>query len=592
MTAPAEGAPTRVTLVGSSPLRYKRPMTGFAEVASLLRQAEIGRRTIVATPFGRRLVTYADQTATGRALDFVERAMAAVRPLYANTHTTTSTAGRIMTRLREEARRTVGRAVHAGEEDVVLFTGSGATAAVNKLVGLLGLRIDEPLERRYGLSRHIPAGERPAVLVSPYEHHSNELPWLESVAEVVEVALRPDGRLDLADLDAKARALSGRPLKVGAFSAASNVTGALTDVPAVARLLHAHGFLACADYAAAGPYVPIDMHPADPAERLDAISLSTHKFLGGSEGSGVLVAHRDLFRSAVPERPGGGTVSYVADFERLSVDYTTHLAEREEGGTPDILGDVRAALAFLVKEAAGAEAILAHDLSLAERAVARLSSHPRLTLYGPAGPRLPILSFNVAGLHHDLVSALLDQLFGIQNRAGCACAGPYGHRLLGIGPEQSAAFRRAIGGGALALKPGWVRLSLPWYATEDEVEFLLRAVEFMADRGEAFVPLYRLGWRDGLWRHLAGEPPDPEPLRLEAAALLEAAAGRDPWPALEQPGLTEADAAGWRARSLQEAAALADTLEARWRAEPPRWNVPTGDAFLDALVWFRYVHAA
>ena len=170
------------------------------------------------------------------------------------------------------------------------------------------------------------------VLVSPYEHHSNELPWLESVAEVVEVALGADGRLDLADLDRKARAFAGRPLKVGAFSAASNVTGALTDVGAVARVLHAHGFLACADYAAAGPYVPIDMHPADPAERLDALFVSTHKFLGGSEGSGVLVAHRDLFRSRVPERPGGGTVDYVAAFERLSVDYTAAPRRARGGG--------------------------------------------------------------------------------------------------------------------------------------------------------------------------------------------------------------------------------------------------------------------
>ncbi|MBK9518041.1 MAG: aminotransferase class V-fold PLP-dependent enzyme [Anaeromyxobacter sp.] len=563
----------------------------FEAVAALLRRAEVGRRAVVTTPYGERLVTYADSTATGRALSFVEEAVAAVRPLYANTHTSISTTGRVMTHLREEARRAVGRAVNASAEDVVLFTGSGATAAVNKLVGLLGLRISEPLERRHHLSGHIPPAERPVVLVSPYEHHSNELPWLESVAEVVEVALGADGRLDLDDLEAKARAFAGRPLKVGTFSAGSNVTGALTDVPAVARRLHAHGFLVCVDYAAAGPYVPIDMHPADPAGRLDAIFVSTHKFLGGCEGSGVLVAHRDLFRSAVPERPGGGTVDFVAGGGRADVDYTRHLAEREEGGTPDILGDVRAALAFLVKEAAGAERILAHDLDLAARAVDRLARHPRLTLYGPPGPRLPILSFNVEGLHHDLVSALLDQLFGIQNRAGCACAGPYGHRLLGIGPARSAELRRAISLGLLALKPGWVRLSLPWHATAAEVEFLLQAVEFLADRGAAFVPLYRLGWRDGLWRHLDGEPPDPAPLRLDAGALLEAAAGRATWPAVERPGLGEVEAAGWRTRSLEEAAGLADALEARWLAAPPTWNRPTGDALVDRLCWFRYVSA-
>ena len=566
-------------------------MLPFDEVAGRLRRAEAGRCTFVATPFGRRLVTYADQTATGRSLAFVEAALAGVRPLYANTHTAISTTGRVMTRLREASRAAIAAAVHAGPDDVVLFTGSGATAAVNKLVGLLGLRIDEPLERRYHLSTHIPAGERPVVLVSPYEHHSNELPWLESVAEVVEVALSPGGRLDLGDLERKARAFSGRPLKVGAFSAASNVTGALTEVGAVARVLHAHGFLACADYAAAGPYVPIDMHPAEPAERLDALFVSTHKFLGGSEGSGVLVAHRDLFRSRVPERPGGGTVDYVAAFERLSVDYTSHLAEREEGGTPDILGDLRAGLAFQVKQAAGPERILAHDLALGARAVERLSRHPRLRLYGPAGPRLPILSFNVEGLHHDLASVLLDHLFGIQNRAGCGCAGPYGHRLLGVGAARSALHRQAIATGTLALKPGWVRISLPWHATPEEVEFLLSAVEFLADHGEAFVPLYRLGWRDGIWHHVDGEPADPVPLTFDPGSLLEAAAGRAPWPPGEEP-LDEAAAAALRGRYLAEAAQLAASLEARWRAEPPAWNPPTGDAFVDGMVWFKYVQAA
>jgi selenocysteine lyase/cysteine desulfurase len=565
----------------------------FEAAVALLRRSEIGRRTFVCTPFGRRLVTYADLTATGRSLGFVEDLVAAARPLYANTHTSISTTGRVMTRLREEARAAVAREVNASPDDVVLFVGSGATAAVNKLVGLLGLRISEPLERRYGLSAHIPPGERPIVLVSPLEHHSNELPWLESVAEVVEVGLDGAGRIDLGDLEAKARAHAGRPLRVGAFSAASNVTGALTDVRAVARILHGHGFFACADYAAAGPYVPIDLHPADPAERLDAIFVSTHKFLGGPEGSGILVAHRDLFRSATPERPGGGTVEYVAAFERHAVDYTPRLAEREEGGTPDILGDVRAGLAFLVKALVRPERILAHDLALAERAVARLRRHPRLTVYGPdAGPRLPILSFNVAGLHHDLVSALLDHLFGIQNRAGCSCAGPYGHRLLGIDARRSAELRRAIALGVLALKPGWVRISLPYYATEAEVEFLLEAIELIAEHGECFVPLYALGWRDGLWRH---ETPadDPVPLRLTLDGVREAAARAAVQPgAIVEPALSDADAAALRRGYLEEARRLAARLAAEQRAAPPRWNPPTGDAFVDGLVWFRYVNAA
>ncbi|MFT3914809.1 MAG: aminotransferase class V-fold PLP-dependent enzyme [Anaeromyxobacteraceae bacterium] len=564
----------------------------FDEAVTLLRRSEVGRRTFVATPFGKRLVTYADLTATGRALGFVDELVAAIRPYYANTHTHISTTGRTMSRLREEARAAIARSVHASPDDVVLFVGSGATAAVNKLVGLLGLRISEPLDRQYHLARHIPAAERPIVLVSPFEHHSNELPWLESVAEVVEIGLDAAGQMDLADLEAKARAHADRPLRIGAFSAASNVTGALTDVRAVTRILHAHGYAACVDYAAAGPYVPIDLHPGDPAEAIDAIFVSTHKFMGGPEGSGVLVAHRRLFRSETPERPGGGTVEYVAAFERHSVDYTPHLAEREEGGTPDILGDIRAGLAFQVKELVGPARILEHETALGARAIARLARHPRLTLYGPHdAPRLPILSFNVEGLHHDLVSALLDHLFGIQNRAGCSCAGPYGHRLLGIDRARSEELRSAISCGVTGLKPGWVRLSLPYYATEDEVEFLLSAVEFVADHGEAFVPLYRLGLKDGLWTVAGSQPVDPRPVGLDLASVERAARHGVPPAEQSRAELTDEEAAALRRGYLDHARGLAARLEERWREEPPRWNPGTGDAMVDGLTWFRYVNA-
>ena len=558
-------------------------MSTFREFAARLREAESGRGTRIPTPFGPRLLHYADLTATGRHLEFVERFVDALRPLYANTHTAVATTGRVMNGLREEARAAVARSVNAGPDDVVLFTGSGATAAVNKLVGLLGLRIPEPLEREYRLSSLVPPGRRPVILVGPYEHHSNVLPWMESIADVEEVALDGRGGIDLDDLRRRARAAEGRPLVAGAFSAASNVDGLLTDVGAVARVLHEEGALAFVDYAAGGPYLPIDMHPADPLERLDAIFVSTHKFLGGPEGSGVLVAHRDLFRTRTPERPGGGTVDYVSGCRSDQVDYVHRLSEREEGGTPDILGDVRAGIAFVLKDHVGAEAIRDHDVALARVAVERLSRHPRIRVYGPLdAPRLPIVSFNVDGLHHDLVSALLDHLFGIQNRAGCSCAGPYGHRLLGIAGERSERYRRLIAAGVTGAKPGWVRVSLPWYAAPEDVEFTLRAVEFVADRGDAFVPLYRLDWRDGVWRHREAEVADPSPTRLTAEALLSDPA---PAPAVPSPDEREAE----RARYLAEATHLADALAERWRREPPAWNRPTGNAEVDQLAWFRYV---
>ena len=276
-------------------------------------------------------------------------------------------------------------------------------------------------------------------------------------------------------------------------------------------MLHACGAYACFDFVAAGPYLPIEMHPPDPAERRDAIFLSMHKFIGGPNASGVLVVHRDLIRTRTPERPGGGTVDYVAG--PTAVDYTADLTDREEGGAPSIIGDIRAGAAFLVKEVAGAQAIREHETDLAKQAIARLSGHPRITVLGPHdSPRLAIISFNILALHHDLVAALLDQLFGIQNRAGCSCAGPYGHRLLGIDADRSARFRAAVLRGVEGLKPGWVRLTLLFYASPADIDFMLEAIEFVADHGEAFVPLYELCWADGVWRHR--EPPCPTCHRL------------------------------------------------------------------------------
>jgi selenocysteine lyase/cysteine desulfurase len=565
-------------------------MQTFEEVAAFIRQNEVGRRAWLDTPYGRRLVTYADLTASGRYLHFVEAWLRRVRPFYANSHTVISSTGRVMTELREEARRVIRRALNAGPQDEVLFVGAGATAAVNKLVGLLGWRISEPLEREYGLSKAIPRAQRPVVLVGPYEHHSNGLPWFESIAEVVEVGLTPAGGVDLADLERKLERFADRPFKLGSFSAASNVTGVLSDVKAIARVLHRHGAYACFDYAAGGPYLPIDMHPADEAERIDALFLSTHKFIGGPEGSGLLVAHRDFFRTRSPERPGGGTVDYVAGFEPSAVDYVGRLDEREEGGTPAILGDVRAGIGFLVKEMAGPARILEHELALAERALRRLERHPRIRVLGPTSlPRLPIISFNVDRLHHDFVSVLLDHLFGIQNRAGCSCAGPYGHRLLGIDASQSELYRRQSARGVIGVKPGWVRLSLPYYASDEDIEFLLSAVEFVADHGRAFLSDYELGWLDGVWRHRERPMNDVKPIELTVDALVEAAqsfAAGDH----EQP-MSIAQIRAERRRAFDEARVRVAELEARARQQPPAWNPGSGQADVDRLVWFDYVHA-
>jgi selenocysteine lyase/cysteine desulfurase len=515
-------------------------VTDPAALIELIRASVIGDDEAVAGPFGIRRVTYADYTASGRALSFIEDYLRdAVLPLYANTHTESSGTGLQTTRFREEARRIIRDAVGGSDAHAVVFCGSGMTAAINKLVDVLNIRIPADLDERYGLRGQIPASERPVVFIGPYEHHSNELPWRESIADVVTIGEDADGRIDLGRLERALEETADRALRIGSFSAASNVTGILSDTRAISVLLHRHGALSFWDFAAAGPYVEIEMDPhrrgpagEDPADATldykDAIVLSPHKFIGGTGTPGVLVARRELFRNRVPAAPGGGTVAYVNPLEHV---YLADPEHREEGGTPAIVESIRAGLAFQLKERVGVEAIREREEDLIQRAIAAWTTEPAIQILGnPALPRLSIVSFTVRHdgryLHHNLVVALLNDLFGIQSRGGCSCAGPYGHRLLGIDIETSHAFEREIARGCEGIKPGWVRVNFNYFISEAVFDFLVRAVALVAREGWRLTPWYRFDQVTGLWHHVAGAPEPPLSLldiRYDADGLRYAA---------------------------------------------------------------------
>ncbi|MEJ8474565.1 aminotransferase class V-fold PLP-dependent enzyme [Roseibium algae] len=458
----------------SSALDGFRLLLQGADLLEKLQGGLIGDKAMIDGPFGPKPLIYADYVASGRALRQVEEfVLNDILPYYANSHTEASWCGSFMTRMRAAARSEIARICGANDDFATVFAGSGATAGLNRLVHLLGA--SAPFQS---------SDDRPLVLIGAYEHHSNILPWRESGAEVIEIGEAETGGPDLVELELVLGEKASGRLTVGAFSMMSNVTGIVTDTDAVTRILKRHGALSVWDCAGSGPYLPIDMKAGTDAEK-DAVVVSPHKFIGGPGASGVMIVRKAAVTRSGPVFPGGGTVRFVSPWGH---DYSSDLASREEAGTPNVVGDIRAALCFMVKEALGQEFLDRRHLELRQRALSAWADNPNIEVLGnqAADYVVPMFSFRVRDglkggyLHQQLVTRMLSDLYGIQARGGCACAGPYAHRLLGYDRQVSDALRSSILAGEELEKPGWTRLNLSALLSDDKADTVIAAVDLLA----------------------------------------------------------------------------------------------------------------
>ena len=376
------------------------------------------------------------------------------------------------------------------------------TSAVVTLQSLLHLRKSDR-------SKAVRASDRPIVFVTHMEHHSNHTTWLETICDAAVIPAGSDGLPSHDGLATLLRHYESRPLKIAAVTAASNVTGAIIDVHAIARVMHAHGGLCFVDYASAAPYLPIAMHPRDTLASLDAIYFSPHKFLGGVGTPGILVFGAHLYKNDVPQRPGGGTVHWTNPWGGRS--YLEDIETREDGGTPPFWGVIKTALAFELKERMGQKHIRAREHELVDAMFVRLGRITGLHILAPhIRHRLATFAFTINGLHYALVTRLLNDRFGIQTRSGCACAGTYGHTLFGVSQEESHRITAMIDAGDESQRPGFVRISLHPTTTDTELEFITEALAQIAQKGSVWAKHYVYDKATNEFTHRLDKKPRPK----------------------------------------------------------------------------------
>ena len=398
-------------------------------------------------------ILYFDYTASGQGYKPIERKMQKILKTYANTHSEVASNAVKTSAYYAQARSDLRAALEIDESFYIFPCGSGATGAIKKFQELMGIYIPPRTLKRYG---HKPEN-LPVVFVGPYEHHSNELSFREGICELIRVPLDADEKIDMAFLQTQLEAHKGREI-IASFSVASNVTGIVSDYKSLYTLIKRYNGILCLDAAAASPYINIDCN------YYDALFLSPHKLLGGVGSCGVLVMKKELCTETTPTFAGGGTVGYVS---RVAHNFLSDIELIEDAGTPAILQFIKASLAYTLRNEIGLEKIHALEEELKFYFGSRIRSIDGVKLYCKySQEKLPIFSLNFEGINPYDISQYLSDHFGIQTRAGCSCAGPYGHDLLHLEDGQS-----------FDEKPGWLRITIHYTHTKEEIDQLLLAIE-------------------------------------------------------------------------------------------------------------------
>ena len=393
------------------------------------------------------------------ALEAVNRFM----PYYSSVHRGNGFKSRLSTVAYDQAHKTIGRFVGADTETNTCIFGKNSTEALNKLAFRFPQKPDS------------------VIITTQMEHHSNDLPW-RSRTKVVHIRATPEGRMDEDDFD-RQLAKYGERVELVAVTGASNVSGFITPIHRLARKAHSVGAMILVDAAQLAPHRQLNMKADDDPEHLDFVVLSAHKMYAPF-GTGALIGPKAFFLQDPPEYRGGGTVDVVT----LDDVAWAGMPDRDEAGSPNVVGAVAMAAAIQVLMEASMDNIAAHEEELISYALERLGRIPGVKIYGETNParaheKVGAIPFNLEGMSHFLLAAILGYEGGIGVRSGCFCAHPYVVHLLQLDEHEAATWQAQLLGGDKSNMPGMVRMSFGCYNNTGDVDHLVEMVERVA-KGE------------------------------------------------------------------------------------------------------------